>query len=381
LTGNRADYGHLYWVMREVYDDPSVHFQLVVTGAHLCSAWGYTVRAIEEDGFRIDARVEMQLSGDSGIATAKSIGLGIIGLADAFDRLAPDLLVLLGDRYEILAAAQAAMTLKIPIGHIHGGEVTTGAIDELIRHAVTKMSHLHFVAAAPYRHRILQLGENPSTVFDFGAPGLDHLKRSLIDERELVLSALNIPKHLKIFVVSYHPTTLASKAPADSAKELVNALKQFDGIMIVFTSVNSDPGNASVRGVINKFASEHRCSVRIFDSLGQARYLGLLKIADVIIGNSSSGLIEAPALNLPSVNIGERQSGRIRAASVIDCGDDQLSIVNAITRALSPGFRSQIPVENSQYGLGDASSKIGHVLKSFPLSNLLVKNFFTYQIY
>ncbi|KMY86515.1 UDP-N-acetylglucosamine 2-epimerase [Candidatus Paraburkholderia calva] len=379
VTGTRADYGHLYWVMREVQDDPELQLQVVVTGAHLCSSWGRTVQVIERDGFPIDARVDMQLSSDSGVATAKSTGLAVIGLADAFDRLAPDLVVLLGDRYEELAAAQAALLLKIPVAHIHGGETSEGAMDESIRHAVTKLSHLHFVAADDYRQRVLQLGENPAAVFNFGAPGLDHLTRTAVPERAALASFVGLPLEGPVFAVTYHPVTLEAQDPAVAASALIDALKQFPTASIVFTSVNADPGNAAISRVIGEFVAANPARARLFDSLGQQRYLGLLKIADVVIGNSSSGLIEAPAVRVPTVNIGHRQRGRLKAVSVIDCGDDARSIVRTINKALSPAFRAGLPDQNSLYGIGKAAPQITRVLKTYPLSNVLMKKFFDHQ--
>jgi UDP-hydrolysing UDP-N-acetyl-D-glucosamine 2-epimerase len=379
VTGTRADYGHLYWVMREVQDDPELQLQVVVTGAHLCSAWGRTVQVIERDGFPIDARVDMQLASDSGVATAKSTGLAVIGLADAFDRLAPDLVVLLGDRYEELAAAQTALLLKIPVAHIHGGETSEGAMDESIRHAVTKLSHLHFVAAEDYRQRVLQLGENPSAVFNFGAPGLDHLKRTAIPDRAALASFVGLPLDGPVFAVTYHPVTLEAQDPGVAATALVDALKQFPDANIVFTGVNADPGNAAISRVIGEFVAANPGRAKLFDSLGQQRYLALLKIADVVIGNSSSGLIEAPAVRVPTVNIGDRQRGRLKAASVIDCADDAQSITRAIEKALSPAFRAGLPEQNSLYGIGEAAPQIAGVLKNHPLSNVLMKKFFDHR--
>lgn len=380
VTGTRADYGHLYWVMREVQQDPELELQVVVTGAHLCDTWGRTVDVIERDGFPIDARVDMQLSSDSGVATSKSTGLAVIGFADVYERLAPDLIVLLGDRYEELAAVQVALLMKIPVAHIHGGETSEGAMDESIRHAVTKMSHLHFVAADSYRDRVLQLGENPVTVFNFGAPGLDHLTRTPLPDRAALAAHIGLPLDGPVFSVTYHPVTLSAQDPAVAASALIGALERFPSVNIVFTGVNADPGNRAIARVIHKFSEAHPERVRFFDSLGQQRYLGLLQIADVVIGNSSSGLIEAPALRVPSVNIGDRQRGRLKAASVIDCADDTESIEKAIEQALSPQFRAQLPAEVSLYGKGSAAAQIKQVLKTCDLSNILMKKFFDFLL-
>ena len=376
VTGTRADYGHLHWVMREVQSDPDLQLQVIATGAHLCDAWGHTVDVIERDGFPIDARIEMQLSSDTGVAVAKSTGLAVIGLADAYERLSPDIIVLLGDRYEELAAAQVALLMKIPVAHIHGGETSEGAMDESIRHAVTKLSHLHFVAARAYRDRVLQLGENPAAVFDFGAPGLDHLTRTPLPGRDELSAFIGLNVQAPVFAVTYHPVTLDERDPAVAAHALVDALARFPTADIVFTGVNADPGNAAIARVIREFAAAHQDRVRFFDSLGQQRYLGLLRVADVVIGNSSSGLIEAPALGVPTVNIGDRQKGRLKAQSVIDCADDADSIARAIERAQSQSFRSSLPEDVSLYGKGSAAPKIKDVLKHCDLSNLLMKKFF-----
>lgn len=379
VTGTRADYGHLHWVMREVQNDPDLQLQVIATGAHLCDAWGHTVDVIERDGFPIDARVDMQLSSDTGVAVAKSTGLAVIGLADAYARLSPDIIVLLGDRYEELAAAQVALLMKIPVAHIHGGETSEGAMDESIRHAVTKLSHLHFVAARAYRDRVLQLGENPAAVFDFGAPGLDHLTRTPLPTRDELSAFIGLDLQAPVFAVTYHPVTLDERDPGLAAGALIDALVRFPTANVVFTGVNADPGNAAIGRVIREFAAAHPERVRYFDSLGQQRYLGLLQAADVVIGNSSSGLIEAPALRVPTVNIGDRQKGRLKAQSVIDCADDAASIAQAIERALSSPFRSRLPADVSLYGKGSAAPQIKDVLKRCDLSKLLMKKFFDHR--
>lgn len=378
VTGTRADYGHLYWVMREVEADPDLQLQVIVTGAHLCAAWGRTVEVIERDGFPVDARVDMQLSDDSGVAVAKSTGLGVIGLADAYARLQPDIVVLLGDRYEELAAAQVALFMRIPVAHIHGGETSEGAMDESIRHAVTKLSHLHFVAAQSYRERVLQLGEDPARVFDFGAPGLDHLSRTMLPDRAALASHIRLSLEAPLFVVTYHPVTLLAQEAEAGIGALLRALERFDDAQIVFTGVNADQGNAAIGQAIAGFAAANGGRVRFFSSLGQQRYLGLLRLADVVIGNSSSGLIEAPALRIPTVNIGDRQRGRLKAVSVIDCAEDTDSIVRAVEKAVSGAFRSGLPEKLSLYGVGDAASQITGVLRTVDLSDILIKRFHDY---
>jgi UDP-N-acetylglucosamine 2-epimerase (non-hydrolysing)/GDP/UDP-N,N'-diacetylbacillosamine 2-epimerase (hydrolysing) len=380
VTGTRADYGHLYWAMKEVLLDPDLEFQLIVTGSHLCAKWGHTVDVIKADGFPIDACVEMQLASDSGVATCKATALGIIGIAEAYDRLKPDVIVLLGDRYEELAAAQAALLMKIPVAHIHGGETSEGAMDESIRHAVTKLSHLHFVAAEAYKNRVLQLGENPQHVFNYGAPGLDHLGRMNFCTVEELEKFIGIPlKGETIFLVTLQPVTLDdSPFGKNSAIELlIQALDKFPTSKVIFTGVNADPGNLNIQEVITKYAAAHPERIRFYDSLGQLRYLSLMRISQVVIGNSSSGLIEAPALKVPTVNIGARQRGRLKARSVIDVDENTGGITLAIEKALSTQFRDILQEDISLYGAtGNASIGIKDKLKNANLENILMKKFY-----
>jgi UDP-hydrolysing UDP-N-acetyl-D-glucosamine 2-epimerase len=380
VTGTRADYGHLYWVLREIAADPDLELQLLVTGAHLSAQWGNTVQVIEDDGFKINERVEIQLASDTPVATCKALGLATIGCAEAFARLRPDVVLLLGDRYEELAAAQAALVLKIPVAHIHGGETSEGAMDESIRHAVTKMAHLHFVATEDYARRVRQLGEDPVCVFNFGAPGLDHLDRSLLAERAEIEHFLGIELGPKIGIVTYHPVTQSELQGELCIDELLAALDAFPEMTFVFTGVNADPGYRAVADAIRTFSVRHPGRIAFTHSLGQSRYLGLMKIADVVIGNSSSGLIEAPALLKPTVNIGDRQKGRAKAASVIDCQDDRDAISAAINKALTPDFCETLADDNSLYGRSGASWKIVSVLKSQRLDGLLMKHFFDWRI-
>lgn len=380
VTGTRADYGHLYWIMKEVLLDPGLEFQLIVTGAHLCAKWGNTVDVIKADGFPIDASVEMQMASDSGVATCKATALGVIGIAEAFDRLKPDVVVLLGDRYEELAAAQAALLMKIPLAHIHGGETSEGAMDESIRHSVTKLSHLHFVAAEAYKNRVLQLGENPEYVFNFGAPGLDHLGRMnfcSIEELEEYIGFSLIDE--TIFLITLQPVTLDDlpQKKNSAIESLLEALDSFPESKVIFTGVNADPGNLYIQQKIAKYAAAHPERVRFYDSLGQKKYLSLMRFSRAVIGNSSSGLIEAPALKVPTVNIGARQRGRLKAASVIDVEESATEICSAIKKVLSSQFRDLILKNISLYGdSGNASIAIKEKLKNVNLENILMKKFY-----
>lgn len=375
MTGTRADYGHLFWLLKEIDADPDLELQLVVTGAHLSAKWGNTVETIERDGLPIAARVPFDLSDDSPLAIADSLAHSTSGLAHCFDRLKPDIVVVLGDRYEVLAAAQASLMLGIPLAHLHGGETTEGAFDEAIRHAVTKMAHLHFVAADEYAWRVRQLGESVEHIFNFGAPGLDHLTRSSIAGREELERVIGAPLGSPLFAVTYHPETLDADEGIDGLRAMLKALSGAESASIVFTGVNADPGHDHLTNEIHAFVSADPARRHLIASLGQSRYLGLLKIADVVVGNSSSGLIEAPALRVPTVNIGDRQKGRLRAASVIDCAPTKEAIDVALRKAIDPHFRAQLPENPSLYGVGDAGRRIKDVLKTADLRGITKKHF------
>ncbi len=376
VTGGRAEYGLLYWLMREIADDPALELQVAVTGMHLSPEFGLTVREIEKDGLPIAARVEMLLSSDSAVGITKSMGLGLIGFADAFERLAPDLIVVLGDRFEILAAAQAALFARIPLAHIHGGELTEGAADESIRHALTKLAHLHFVAAEPYRRRVIQLGEAPERVFLTGAPGLDTIGRIELLSREALETDLGMSFSRPNFLVTYHPATLSGSAPEEAFEELLAALDAFPQSSVIFTRPNADTHGRGLNDCIDRYVAARPERAKAFMSLGQRRYLSALKWADAVIGNSSSGLTEAPLMKCPTVNIGNRQGGRLRAPSVLDCGEGRSQIESAIRQALSPAHRAVADQGVSVYGHGDASSCIVAVLRSVPLTGLITKPFY-----
>jgi len=375
VTGTRAEYGLLFWLMKEIDNDSKLQLQLIVTGMHLSPEFGLTYDVIEKDGFHIDEKVEMLLSSDSTVGIAKSIGLGIIGFADAFARLNPDIVVLLGDRFEILAAAQAAMVARIPIAHLHGGETTEGVIDEAIRHAITKMAHFHFVAAEPYRRRVIQLGEFPQQVMNYGTLGLDNIKRFNLLNKKDFESAINFKLGELAFIVTYHPVTLNEEG-IKPYLNLFEALKQFPHANIIFTKSNADTNGRIINNLIDDFVSNNIKRSVVYTSLGQLRYLSALKHVDVIIGNSSSGIIEAPAFKKPTVNIGDRQQGRLCAKSIINCNNDTKSIVTAIEKALSPSFQKSLKRVKSVYGDGDTSVNIKEYLKTVSLKNILKKKFY-----
>ena len=374
VTGTRAEYGLLYWLIRDLHEDPDVELQLVVTGMHLSPDFGLTVRDIEQDGFPIAGRVEMLLASDTPVGIAKSMGVGTIGFADAFQRLGPDVVVLLGDRFEVLAAAQAAMVARIPIAHIHGGESTFGLIDEAIRHAVTKMAQLHFVAAEPYGRRVIQMGEQPDRVFVHGTPGLDHLSRTDWMSREELSASLGVQLRSPLFLATYHPVTLEEN-PTAGMQALLGALEAFPEASVVITYPNADTGGRALFELVEGLAARHPDRVAAVVSLGQRRYLSAMRLADVVIGNSSSGLTEAPALRRPTVNLGDRQAGRLKADSVIDCAERVDDVVAAIRRALSPEMKRVLDGLTPVYGESGASEKIAQTLKTLPLGGLIKKRF------
>jgi GDP/UDP-N,N'-diacetylbacillosamine 2-epimerase (hydrolysing) len=376
VTGTRAEYGLLYWLMKEIKEDTELELQIIATGMHLSPEFGLTYQKIEEDGFQIDEKVEMLLSSDTPVGIAKSVGLGVVGFADALARQKPDIMVVLGDRFEILAAAQTAMIARIPIAHIHGGEVTEGAIDEAIRHAITKMSHFHFTAAEPYRRRVIQLGETPERVLNYGAPGLDNLKKMKLLNRTSFEKAIDFQLGKLSFLVTYHPVTLSDTMPEKSFNELLNAIDQFPEATVIFTKANADTAGRTINNNIEKYVQKNPVRTKVFTSMGQLLYLSAIKNADVIIGNSSSGIVEAPAFHKPIVNIGQRQQGRLKADSIIDCEETEQAIVDAIKKGLSAEFKEILRDTKSPYGQRNASLKIKEYLKKVSLQNILMKKFY-----
>ena len=377
VSGTRAEYGLLYWIIKGIHKDPELELQLIVTGMHLSPEFGLTVREIAKDRFPIAERVEMLLSSDTETAIATSMGIGMIGFAGVYERLKPDILVVLGDRFEILSAVAAAVPFRIPIAHIHGGEATEGAIDELFRHAITKMSHLHFTAAERYKRRVIQMGENPENVFCFGAPGLDNVYKLALLSREELSKELEFPYDRKIGVVTYHSVTLEKDTAELQISELLNALQYIKDIYWIFTLPNADTGGRIIGRKIEDFLNKNPDKGKLFTSLGQLRYLSLMKHASIMVGNSSSGLIEAPSFELPVVNIGDRQRGRVRAQSVIDVVKcEKESIENAIKHALSSDYKNVLKGMKNPYGEGDASEKIIGKLKTISLIEGLIKKRF-----
>jgi GDP/UDP-N,N'-diacetylbacillosamine 2-epimerase (hydrolysing) len=375
VTGTRAEYGLLRWVMEGIRQSSELELQLIATGMHLSPEFGMTVEAIEENGFKIDRKVEMLLSSDTAVGVTKSMGLGMIGFADALAALKPDLVLVLGDRYEMFAAAASAMILRIPIAHLHGGEATEGLIDEPIRHSISKMSHLHFVAADEYRRRVIQLGEQPERVFNVGGLGIDNILRLELLERDELEEALNFKLEKRNLLITFHPVTLEQNTSAQQMDELLAALAELKDTGLIFTMPNADTEGRVLFRQIESFCAQHS-QARAYASLGQLRYLSCIQHVDGIVGNSSSGLAEVPSFKKGTINIGDRQRGRLRAASVIDCSPDQDSIREALKRLYSPEFQAQLLEVENPYGNGGASRAIVRRLESQSLDNLLKKHFY-----
>lgn len=375
VTGTRAEYGLLRWVMQGIMDDPALTLQIVATGMHLSPEFGLTFRDIESDGFTIDRKVEMLTSSDSSVGIAKSMGLGMIGFADTLHELNPDLIVVLGDRFEIFATVSAALVARIPVAHLHGGETTEGAFDESLRHSITKMSHLHFVAAEEYRRRVIQLGEQPERVFLVGGLGIDNIKRlQLLDRTELEAS-LGCKLGPKNLLITFHPVTLETATAADQMAELLAALAELQDTQLIFTMPNADTDGRALIGMVEQFVAQHP-NARAYTSLGQLRYLSCIAHMDGVIGNSSSGLTEVPSFRKGTINIGDRQRGRLQAASVIHCQPNRSDIMAALQRLYSPEFQLSLDQVSNPYGEGGASEKVVETIKHYAIDGIAKKAFY-----
>lgn len=374
VTGTRAEYGLLYWLMRDIHADGDMELQLIVTGMHLAPEFGLTYREIETE-FGIRKKIEILLASDTAVGVSKSMGLAQISFAEAYEELQPDVVVVLGDRFEIFSAAAAALIARIPIAHIHGGEITEGAFDDAIRNAVTKMSHLHFAATEEYRRRIIQMGEDPERVFNFGAPGLDNLaKLKLLTQPELE-HQLGFGLGNRNLLVTFHPATLEKNAALDQFDQLLQALDELEDTRIIFTKANADIQGRAINSRMEEYVSTRSDKAIVFASLGRLRYLSALQYVDAVVGNSSSGLIEAPSFGIGTVNIGDRQEGRVKAASVIDCAPRRQDIASAIRQLYTADFQKKLRGVVNPYGAGGASRKIAGILRSTSLAPLLKKRF------
>lgn len=364
FTGTRAEYGLLFWLLKDIQADSELELQLIVSGTHLSPEFGETYHQIEKDGFIINEKVEVLLSSDSAVGVAKSLGLGVIGYADALQRLNPDMIVILGDRFESFAMAQTSMILRIPIIHLHGGEITEGAYDDSFRHAITKLSYLHGTSTEEYRQRVIQLGEEPSRVKNIGAIGLTHLTRTkLLDLKELGI-ALGFKLTNPYFLVTYHPVTLADEDPVESFNAILSALDEFPQYQIVITYPNADDGGRKIIPMIEMYSSKNPDRVLAVKSLGHLRYLSAIKYSTLVIGNSSSGIIEVPSFLVPTINVGVRQKGRIAAKSIFNVPPDKQSVSEIIEKVLSINYEQVSDLFLNPYYSGNASSKVIEMIKT-----------------
>jgi GDP/UDP-N,N'-diacetylbacillosamine 2-epimerase (hydrolysing) len=375
ISGTRAEYGLMRWIIQYLHDDSDLELQIVATGMHLSPEFGLTFKTIIEDGFVINKKVEMLLSSDTSIGLSKSMGLGMISFAEVYNDLNPDVILVLGDRFEIFAAVASAMVSRIPVAHIHGGEATEGLIDEPIRHSITKMSHIHFTATEAYRNRVIQLGEQPDKVFYTGTPGLDNISKLRLYNKDEFEKSINFEIGEKCFLVTFHPVTLEKGTSAHQFDELLEAIEYFNDYKVIFTLPNADTDGRIVIEKIQQYVSLNSNKSVAFTSMGQIRYLSALKYVSMVIGNSSSGLTEVPSFKIPTINIGDRQKGRIKADSVIDCLPSKEEIIKSISLGLSLEFQSKLPNIQNPYGSGGASKKIVEILKNIDLKNVLKKQF------
>ena len=379
VTGTRADYGLLYWLLQEIKKDKDLELQLIATGMHLSPEFGLTYKGIEEDGFEIDEKVELLLSSDSEVGINKAIGLGCISFSESLKRLNPDMIVVLGDRFEILSASIAAMISKIPLIHLHGGEITQGLIDEPIRHSITKMATYHFPATEEYKNRIIQMGENPKRVFNYGMTGLDNIyKLDLLNKSELE-KELNFKFDKKIAIVTYHPVTLENNTAEEQIDNLLEAIDSFD-LKVIFTKSNADTYGRIINEKIKKFVNNNSKNNIFVDNLGQIKYLSVLKHVDLMVGNSSSGLTEASSFKLPVVNIGDRQKGRVKASNIVDSAYNKDNIKKSIEKALSDSFSKEISDLKNPYDKnkdGTTSFRIKEKLKELNIKKeSIIKEFY-----
>ncbi|PWK26173.1 UDP-N-acetylglucosamine 2-epimerase (non-hydrolysing)/GDP/UDP-N,N'-diacetylbacillosamine 2-epimerase (hydrolysing) [Arcicella aurantiaca] len=376
ITGTRAEYGLLSPLMKAIQNDDAFCLQILATGMHLSPEFGLTYQQIENDGFEISEKVEMLLSSDTSVGIVKSTGLGMIGYADALNRLKPDWLVILGDRYEAFAVATAAFLMKIPIIHISGGDVTEGATDDALRHSISKMSYLHFATTEEYRKRVIQLGEAPERVFNVGGIGIDNIVKMTLLTHEALSESVNFDLSKPYFLVTFHPVTLESQSSESQFQALLDSFDEFPDYQVLITLPNSDADGRVIIKMIQEYARKNPERVSVHTSLGQLRYLSAIKYAAAVIGNSSSGVVEVASFKVPTVNIGDRQKGRARANTVIDCETTQEEITKAINQAISPEFQAFCQTVENIYGKGDTTEQIMEILKRFQGEINLKKSFY-----
>lgn len=362
VTGTRAEYGLLKPLIKKVNSSDTMELNLVVTGMHLSSEFGFTYREIEGDGYPIAARIDMQLTSDTSAGVTRSMGVALMGIGDYFEEHRPDIVILLGDRYEVLMAATAAMMARIPIAHIHGGETTQGAVDEAIRHSITKMSHLHFTATQEYRNRVIQLGEQPANIYNVGALGVENARSLALMKKEELEKSLSLTFLAPTILVTFHPVTLEHMTAKKQFEAILKVIDSHKELQVIFTKANADPDGRIINQMIDEFIEKNSERCAAFTSLGQVRYLSALQFCNAVMGNSSSGIIEAPSFGIPTIDIGDRQKGRISADSVIHCGNEEAEIEEALQKAMSPEFRSLIGEQKNPYEGSNTSGQIFEVI-------------------
>ena len=375
VTGTRAEYGLLTPLMKEIMKDEDLELQLIVTGMHLSPEFGLTYKTIEKD-FKIDKKIEMLLSSDTSVGISKSMGLAQISFAEAYEELKPDILVVLGDRYEIFSAVSTAMIYRLPIAHLSGGELTEGAIDDSIRHSITKMSHFHFVATEEYKNRVIQLGENPNTVYNFGEAGLDNIKILDLLSKNDFEKSIDFILDKKSLLITYHPTTLDDiNIIEKDFKIILEELDILDNTSLIFTKANSDEGGRLINKMIDDYVKLNNRKAICFTSMGQIRYLSALQYVDAVFGNTSSGIVEAPSFKIASINIGNRQKGRVQSSSILNCTNERESIKEAIIKLYNPKFQSKLKTTINPYKQENTSFKIKEILKNIKLKEIIKKSF------
>lgn len=375
ITGTRAEYGLLKPLMRELKQSSCFKLQIIATAAHLSPEFGNTYQQIENDGYLIDEKVEMLLSADTGTSVAKSMGVGMIGYADVLNRLQPDALVILGDRYEMLTVASTASVLKIPIIHLHGGEITEGAYDDAFRHAITKLSHLHFTSTETHRKRVIQMGEKPGNVYNVGAIGIDNIKQLNLLNKDELENELKLQFLKYNYQITFHPETLSDVSAKEQFGVLLDAIEKDKDSFFVFTKANADTDGRIINEMIDTFVKDHPENAKAFSSLGSLRFLSVLKFSHGIIGNSSSGILEAPSLGIPTINIGDRQKGRTQAKSVINVTVDSEEIRKALLKTKNQRFIESLTEIKNPYGDGNTAAKIMDILNQTDFSLLKAKKF------
>ncbi len=369
ITGSRAEYGLLKPLIKKLKDSKSLELQIIATCTHLSPEFGLTYQEIENDGFKINEKIEILLSSDTSIGISKSMGLAMISFCEAFDRLKPNIIIILGDRYEIFAAASAATVARIPIAHIHGGETTEGAFDESFRHSITKMSYLHFTSTEEYRKRVIQLGEDPQRVFNVGAIGIENIKTIDLLEKDKLQETLGYQFGEKTILVTFHPTTLENNTAENQFKNLLDAIEEFETIKVIFTKSNADIGGKIINNMIDEYVKRNNQKSVAYTSLGSVKYLSVMKYCDVVVGNSSSGIIEAPAFMIPTINIGDRQKGRVQAKSVINCEPIKNDIITSLNKAFSEEFKKALKDTKNPYGDGNVTDRIITQIESYLLND------------